>query len=207
MNRVWLAIAVAGAGGLALVVPASQAAGAQPRGPATPATAPAPCSAVGDTATRAIERAKLVEQQRATKLTMATILVTAALGFGTIAYNLRNTSRQAQLQAKLKALDVVISASGPNAARERLATVAKLLGPDLRLDTQPSDLDIAGVGAGHDQNRKDLIRMLAENPQRQLEILALWDVLFGKTALGPSIEALKGHVGRSISSTPAPPAA
>lgn len=140
-----------------------------------------------------IEQAKLAEQRFSAKLTVVTIIVTALVGFATIAYNLRNATKQAQIQAKLKAIDVVISAAGPNSARERLVVVSKLMGSDLVLPTKPDDLDAAGIGAGHDQNRKDLIKMLLDHPKRELEVLELWQLLFARTNLGKNIRDLKSH--------------
>jgi hypothetical protein len=141
-----------------------------------------------------IELAKLAAQQRSANLTLITILVTGILGFATVAYNLRNANKQAQLQAKLKAIDVVISAAGPNSARERLIVVSKLMGSDLVLETKPDDLDAAGIGAGHDQNRKDLIKMLIDNPSRELEVLDLWQIVFVKTNLGKNMRDLRSHI-------------
>jgi hypothetical protein len=89
---------------------------------------------------------------------------------------------------------VVVSAAGPNSARERLIVVGKLLGSDLKLETKPEDLNAAGIGAGHDQNRKDLLKMLADYPDRQLEILDLWFVVFGKTSLGDNIKDLRQYI-------------
>lgn len=141
-----------------------------------------------------LEVKKLSEQQHAASLTLVTILLTAFVGVGTIAYNLRNSNKQAQIQAKLKAIDVVISAAGPNSARERLIVVSKLMGGDLVLETKPEELEAAGIGAGHDQNRKDLIKMLIDNPTRQIEVLDMWKLLFERTNLGKNIRELRAYV-------------
>ena len=141
-----------------------------------------------------LEVEKLSEQRHAAWLTLLTILLTGVVGFATVAYNLRNANKQAQIQAKLKAIDVVISAAGPNSARERLIVVSKLMGRDLVLETRPEDLDAAGIGAGHDQNRKELIKMLIDNPTRQLEVLDMWQLLFARTNLAKNMRDLRAQI-------------
>ena len=68
------------------------------------------------------------------------------------------------------------------------------MGSDLVLETKPDELDAAGIGPGHDQNRKDLIKMLIDNPTRQLEVLDLWQIVFAKTNLGKSMRDLRAHI-------------
>jgi hypothetical protein len=76
----------------------------------------------------AVEIGKLEEQRKATLLTLFTIVVTALIGFGTVAYNIRNANYQAHMQAKLKAIEVVMTAPGPTSARQRLKVSVNCLG-------------------------------------------------------------------------------
>jgi hypothetical protein len=137
-----------------------------------------------------LEKDKLAEQRIATFLTLGTIAVTALIGFGTIAYNIRNAKNQAKLQVRLKALEVVVSAVGPNTARERLKIVEQLLGKEFIEPSVGENLIAQGVGQGHDQNRKDLIKMLLEYPDQRTDVFALWGVAFGRTNLGKDITAI-----------------
>jgi hypothetical protein len=68
------------------------------------------------------------------------------------------------------------------------------MGSDLFLETKPEELEAAGIGAGHDQNRKDLIKMLIDNPTRQLEVLDMWQLVFAKTNLGKNMRDLRALV-------------
>jgi hypothetical protein len=142
------------------------------------------------------ENKELIEEQYASWLTMGTIAVTALIGFGTIAYNVRNAKYQAQLQARLKALEVVVSAAGPKTAAERLKIIKELLGEEF-LDPSLGDSMIAhGVGQGHDQNRKDLMEMLLEYPDRRGEVFALWRVAFGGTNLRDNLDKMESELKR-----------
>lgn len=137
-----------------------------------------------------IERAKLDEQSRATVITAIALALSAIAGFGTILYNANASNQQAKLQASLKALEVVMSAGGPTSARQRLEVVEKILGKDLAPNVA-KDMVIEGIGAGHDENRKELIRMLVEFPDQRLETLALWDIAFGHTKLKENLGKMK----------------
>jgi hypothetical protein len=137
-----------------------------------------------------VEKDKLAAPQYATYLTLGTIVVTALVGFGTIAYNVRNAKSQAELQARLKALEIVISAAGPNTAKERLKIVKELLGEKFIEPSVGKNMIAQGVGPGHDQNRKDLMKMLLEYPDRRREVFSLWGVAFGDSNLELDITAM-----------------
>jgi hypothetical protein len=88
-----------------------------------------------------IENAKLEQQKRASfytlltiGLTAFTVVSTALIGFATVVNTNRNANRQmkeqatlansqAQLLAKLKALEIVTNATGPTSARQRFEIV------------------------------------------------------------------------------------
>jgi flagellar biosynthesis/type III secretory pathway M-ring protein FliF/YscJ len=145
----------------------------------------------------AIERDKLnletkrLDQQGASNyLTAAAIFFSALIGLGTIAYNIRNSSREARLQAKLKAVEVVMSAAGARSAQQRLAIVQRILGRDVDLDIL-SESVMSGVGFGHDQAIRELLGLVATHPERRAQILAQWQAVFGRTNLSTTIEALQ----------------
>jgi hypothetical protein len=145
-----------------------------------------------------IENAKLEQQEKARFYTVATIVLTALIEFATVVSTIQNANsqasnqaklanEQAQLLAKLKALEIVTNAPGPSAARHRYRIVKKLLGEKLLGEKllgeespgeEPSMEDFAGVGPGHDQSRKELIQMLLEYPERQAEVLCFWEIAF-----------------------------
>jgi len=120
-----------------------------------------------------------------------------------VAYNIRNANYQARIQAKLKAIEVVIAAAGPNSARERLAVVRQLLGNDLIESSLANNLVIHGVGPGHDQSRKDLIKMLLEYPDRREEVLQLWEIAFGRSRLKENIQEIRAALQDGKSGSPA----
>jgi hypothetical protein len=140
-----------------------------------------------------LEATKAEAQKFATYLTLGTLFVTASVGFGTIVFNIRNAAAQARLQSRLKALEVVVSAAGPNTALHRLEVVNQILGDSLGSPLS-TDGVIKGVGPGHDQNRRELLKSLADHPDGREEILASWELLFGETSLGKQIKALRGGV-------------
>jgi hypothetical protein len=114
----------------------------------------------------------------------------------TVAYNIRNANLQARIQAKLKAVEVIAAANGPRSATERLKFVRRLLGKDLVIDESLTDEFVAqGLGPGHNESRKDLIRMLLEFPNNREEILRFWAITFGQSSLGKDIERLKTELG------------
>jgi hypothetical protein len=138
------------------------------------------------------------------------LLATAILGVATLWWNMRNASLQSQLQAKLKALDVVVAANGPESARERLKIVESILGHDL-FDPALRDGPMQGMGQGHNENRKALISMLMEYPNRQDEVLGLWKLMFPKGNLALDIARVEKSIGSrqtlAAASSPAAPAA
>lgn len=136
-----------------------------------------------------LEVQKLDDQRRATLLTAIALVASAAVGFLTIGLNLKTANDQARLQAKLKALEVVTSASGPKSGQQRLAVVRKLLGAEMFPDS--AEMVIEGVGTGHDESRRTLLKLLAEHPNHRQEILADWAVVFSDSKLKPNIEALQ----------------
>jgi hypothetical protein len=95
---------------------------------------------------------------------------------------------------QLKALEVVMGASGPNSGRERLKVVKKLLGEKLTAGID-ENVVIEGVGTGHDESRRTLLKLLAEHPDRRAEILAEWEVVFEKSKLVDYIRLLQQRVG------------
>ncbi|GJH28796.1 hypothetical protein [Caballeronia novacaledonica] len=141
-----------------------------------------------------IEREKLDEQRKATWLTLATIFFSSIIGFGTVVFNIQNSGKQLALQAKLKALEVVISAAGPNAARQRLVIVSQILGGDLVPPDIAAGLVIEGIGAGHDQNRKDLIQMLLDHSDKRDEVLRLWEITFGRSKLSDNLAEIRNQL-------------
>jgi len=138
-----------------------------------------------------IEHEKLKQQRESNFLTGMALVLSALVGLGTIAYNIRNANKQARLQAKLKAIEVVMSAAGPGSAKQRLEIVNDILGGEVRLNLNPADLELAGIGAGHDQNRRELLKMLADHPDNQKSILEQWAVIFGSTNLIKNIADLQ----------------
>jgi hypothetical protein len=155
-----------------------------------------------------LEEEKLNEQRTSSWTTAVALFLSALVGFGTIIFNIRNATAQARLQAKLKALEVVVSATGPNSARQRLAIVDGILGSDLVPEATNPQYEIEGIGTGHDEGRRDLLKSLADHPERRADIISDWEVVFGNSKLGPNIRALRdpSHVpqARSIVSQPTP---
>jgi len=136
-----------------------------------------------------LEVQKLDDQRRTTLLTAIAVVASAIAGFLTIGLNLRTANDQARLQAKLKALEVVTSASGPKSGQQRLAVVRKLLGTEMFPDSD--EMVIEGVGIGHDESRRTLLKLLAEQPSHRQQILADWAVVFDDSKLYPNIQALQ----------------
>jgi hypothetical protein len=141
-----------------------------------------------------LERVKQDSDKFTPAATALAVLVSALVGFGTIIFNLISANRQARLQVQLKALEVVMGASGPNSGRERLKVVKKLLGEKLTAGID-ENVVIEGVGTGHDESRRTLLKLLAEHPDRRVEILAEWEVVFEKAKLVDHIRLLQQHVG------------
>jgi hypothetical protein len=50
---------------------------------------------------------------------------------------------------------------------------------------------IEGVGIGHDESRRTLLKLLAEYPSHRQQILADWAVVFGDSKLNPNIQDLQ----------------
>jgi hypothetical protein len=136
-----------------------------------------------------LEVQKLDDQRAVSVQTAWALVVSALLGFGTIVFNLKIANDQARLQAKLKALEVVTSASGPKSGQQRLAVVRKLLGTEMF--PEPDEMVIEGVGTGHDESRRTLLKLLAEHPGHRPEILDDWSVVFRDSKLSPNIQALQ----------------
>ena len=90
-----------------------------------------------------------------------------------------------------EALEVVISAAGPKSAKERLDVVSQMLGDDWIPESRKNDLTIKGVGIGHDESRRVLLKLLAEQPDKRQQILADWEIVFGDGSLGIHIRALQ----------------
>jgi hypothetical protein len=148
-----------------------------------------------------LEARKRRDEQAAMYAAVAAVLVSALVGFGTIIFNLILSNRQGRLQTKLKALEVVISAAGPKSAKERLDVVSQMLGDDWIPEARKEDLTIKGIGVGHDESRRTLLKLLAEYPDKREEMLADWATVFGDGSLGPHISALQ-HPKNSASVAP-----
>jgi hypothetical protein len=130
------------------------------------------------------------------------LFATATLGVATLGWNAWNASKQAELQSKLKALDVVVGANGPESARDRLRIVENMLGGEL-FDALLKDEPLKGMGSGHNENRKALISMLMEYPNQRGEVLQLWKTLFPKGGLALDLQRLETSLGPSqVAATP-----
>jgi len=136
-----------------------------------------------------LEVQKLDDQRAVSVQTAWALVVSALLGFGTIVFNLKIANEQARLQAKLKALEVVTSASGPKSGQQRLAVVRKLLGTEMF--PEPDEMVIEGVGTGHDESRRTLLKLLAEHPGDRKDILHDWSLVFRDSKLSPNIQDLQ----------------
>jgi hypothetical protein len=149
-----------------------------------------------------LDRQKGRDQKVASTLTGVALVASALAGFGAIVFNLVTANRQARLQAKLKALEVVMSASGPNSAKERLKVIEQLLGTGL-VPSADKDMVIEGIGVGHDENRRTLLKLLAEYPEHRQEMLADWAIVFPPpNKLHKNIADLQSG---KVSSQPKPP--
>jgi hypothetical protein len=137
-----------------------------------------------------IEEKKLEQQIYASMFTSLAILISAfatfftlrinsktlALNSEALKFNSENAKYSAKLQTKLKAIDIIMNSPGPKTAEHRLKLINQVLDEEL---VKPEDLKLVGIGPGHDTSRKELIKMLIDNPDKQKKIIQLWKITFG----------------------------
>jgi hypothetical protein len=110
----------------------------------------------------------------------AAVAVPLLLAVATLRVGVLSQRSAARVELQLKAVEIVMNAEGPYAARARARALVRLFGRELGplLDTV-STLD--EIGAPGRERRLEILRLLAEHPQDCARILETVDVLFPQT--------------------------
>jgi hypothetical protein len=129
----------------------------------------------------AIEREKLKIERFKAWWTGISVVVSVAIGAGTLLFDVWSQNRTAELQFELKAAEIALNTDNPAITKKKSVVLGQLfpnrLPPEFSKGFDPILVLEEDKVHGSD-DKKMLIRLLAERPQQRAQILSDWKQLF-----------------------------